>query len=85
MKVAIEDIKQWLAWRSLWNSTSLKDIEFTLKGKPINIQVSEQILDDNDNVIEARPITTQQFKRWGLANVDYLLMALASFERGDRL
>ncbi len=81
MKIAIEDVQQWLAWRSLWNNTPLEKIEFTLEGKDVDIEVTEQILDDQNNPIEICPITKQQFKRWGLANVDYLLLAVESLKR----
>lgn len=81
MKIAIENVQQWLAWRSLWNNTPLEEIEFTLNGKDVAIEATEQILDEHGNVLSDRPITKQQFKRWGLANVDYLLLAVESLKR----
>lgn len=81
MKIAIEDIKQWQEWRSLWNTTPLEEIEFTLGGELIDIEVTEKVWESQDgSEPKIRPVTKEQFKFWGLANVDYLLMAVESLK-----
>ena len=81
MEVAIEDIQQWQAWRSLWNNTPLQEIEFTLGGEPVEITITEKVVESQDEGVKIRTVAPEQFKFWGLANVDYLLMALDSLEK----
>lgn len=80
MLISIEHIKQWQQWRSQWNNTPLEDIEFTLNGEVIDLDVTEQILDNQGQVIREQPLTKEEFKYSGLANIDYLLMAVETFE-----
>jgi hypothetical protein len=80
MKIAIEHIKQWQEWRSLWNNTPLGKIEFTLNGEVVDLDVTEQILDNQGRVTKSQTLPHQDFKYTGLANIDYLLMAVESLE-----
>jgi hypothetical protein len=80
MKIAIEHIKQWQEWRALWNNTPLEEIEFTLNGEVIDLDVTEQILDAQGHVTKSQTLSPEEFKYTGLANIDYLLMAVESLE-----
>lgn len=76
MEIKLEDIKQWLEQKKLWNNTPLDQIEFTLDGKKF---IPQLYVTDEDSE-EPTELTIEEFKFMGLANTTYFEM----FADGDK-
>jgi hypothetical protein len=69
MEIKLEDIKQWLEQKKLWNNTPLDQIEFTFNGKKF---IPQLYVTDEDG--EPTELTIEEFMFMGLANTTYFEM-----------